>query len=196
MEKINYQETFSHVVKMITINAVISLAAAEGWTLHQMNVYNAFLQGYTQSHLDYSLLTKRSCNKLVVILVCVNDFLITGNNIELINAINMILQNSFKIKDLGELMYFMGIEFAMSSEGILMHQRKYSMELISSIGLEVARPLGAPVDLNQKLTSSEFDSYAFCDADWAFCPNTKKSTIRYFKSGDSLILRGPRSRKT
>lgn len=45
MEKINYQETFSHVVKMITINAVISLAAAEGWTLHQMNVYNAFLQG-------------------------------------------------------------------------------------------------------------------------------------------------------
>lgn len=100
-----------------------------------------------------------------MILVCVNDLLITGNNIELINAINMILQNSFKIKDLGELRYFMGIEFAMSSEGILMHQRKYSMELISSIGLEVARPLGAPVDLNQKLTSSEFDSYVSPSSD-------------------------------
>lgn len=42
---IDYQEIFSHIVKMVNVRVVISLAATEGWTLHQMDVYNSFLQG-------------------------------------------------------------------------------------------------------------------------------------------------------
>lgn len=43
-EGIDYQETFSHVVKIVTVRTVISIATAEGWLLHQMDIYNAFLQ--------------------------------------------------------------------------------------------------------------------------------------------------------
>ncbi|XP_015166247.1 uncharacterized mitochondrial protein AtMg00820-like [Solanum tuberosum] len=43
--EIDYQETFSLVVKMVTIRMVIALDVAESWPLFQMNVYNAFLQG-------------------------------------------------------------------------------------------------------------------------------------------------------
>lgn len=42
-EGIDYQETFSSVVKMVTVRAVISVAAARGWQIQQMDVYNAFL---------------------------------------------------------------------------------------------------------------------------------------------------------
>lgn len=58
----------------------------------------------------------------------------------------------FKIKDLGELRLFLGIEFARNSEGILMHQRRYALELISYLGVGAAKPIGALVEVNQKLT--------------------------------------------
>ena len=44
-EGIDYQETFSPVVKMVTVRSVLALAATEKWHVHQMNVSNEFLQG-------------------------------------------------------------------------------------------------------------------------------------------------------
>lgn len=45
----------------------------------------------------------------------------------------------------------------MSKEIILLHQRKYSLEFISDVGLIGAKLVGAPIEVNQKLTISEFD---------------------------------------
>ena len=42
---INYEETFAPVAKMTTVRMVISIAASQGWPLHQMDVKNAFLHG-------------------------------------------------------------------------------------------------------------------------------------------------------
>lgn len=69
------------------------------------------------------------------------------------------LKDTFKIKDLGDLMHFLGIEFARNKDGIIMHQRKYCLELISDMGLSGSKPIRAPIELNQKLTSAEFDLY-------------------------------------
>lgn len=42
---INYSETFSPVAKIDTIRVLFSIAANEGWPLHQFDVTNAFLHG-------------------------------------------------------------------------------------------------------------------------------------------------------
>ncbi|XP_060177997.1 uncharacterized mitochondrial protein AtMg00820-like [Lycium barbarum] len=42
-EGIDFKETFSPVVKMMTVRVVLALAAANQWCLHQMDMSNAFL---------------------------------------------------------------------------------------------------------------------------------------------------------
>uniref|UniRef100_A0A3Q7GUU5 Uncharacterized protein n=1 Tax=Solanum lycopersicum TaxID=4081 RepID=A0A3Q7GUU5_SOLLC len=59
--------------------------------------------------------------------------------------------------NLGDLRYFLGIEFARSAEGIVMHQRKYALDLISDLGLSGAEPANSPLELHEKLTSTDLD---------------------------------------
>ena len=96
-----------------------------------MKLTNTFIKAeFHQSHLDYSLMAKRTVEGIVIVLIYVDDILIRGSSKRLIDNAKQVLKINFKIKDLGDLRYFLGIEFARNSEGILMHQRKYAMELI------------------------------------------------------------------
>uniref|UniRef100_A0A3Q7GRY4 CCHC-type domain-containing protein n=1 Tax=Solanum lycopersicum TaxID=4081 RepID=A0A3Q7GRY4_SOLLC len=62
------------------------------------------------------------------------------NDSNMIHETKAALQHVFKIKDLGELRYFLGLEFARSDSGILIHQRKYTLELLADMGLSGAKP--------------------------------------------------------
>ncbi|KAL3379683.1 hypothetical protein AABB24_000409 [Solanum stoloniferum] len=96
---------------------------------------------------------------IIIVLVYVDDMLITGSFLKLIEYTKKALQQAFKMKDLGELKYFLGIEFTRSTTGTLMHQRKYALELISEVGMSAAKPAGTPIDINVKLTSKLYDEH-------------------------------------
>ncbi|XP_075086222.1 uncharacterized protein LOC142168944 [Nicotiana tabacum] len=82
-----------------------------------------------------------------------------GDNLKLIQDTKNSLQNIFKMKDLGELRYFLGLEFSRSDDGIVMHQRKYALELIAKVGLTTSKLAAILIDTNVNLTTKQYDEH-------------------------------------
>lgn len=81
----------------------------------------------------------------------------TKISLKIVEETKVSLKHSFKMKDLGELIYFLGIEFVRSNSGVVMHQRRYALQLIYEVGLSRAKPFGTHMDVNTKITSKQYD---------------------------------------
>ncbi|CAN1263050.1 Retrovirus-related Pol polyprotein from transposon TNT 1-94 [Linum perenne] len=75
---------------------------------------------FEQSQNDPSLFTKRTENGITILLIYVDDMILTGSDTQGITEIRRIMSDHFKLKDLGELSFFLGIHVLRSSSGILM----------------------------------------------------------------------------
>ncbi|XP_057535495.1 uncharacterized mitochondrial protein AtMg00810-like [Amaranthus tricolor] len=82
------------------------------------------------------MFTKRDGNDFTVIVAYVDDLLISGSNRFIISHIKSQLHQAFTIKDLGDLKFFLGIEVHRTSEGILLNQRKYILDLLRDTKME------------------------------------------------------------
>ncbi|CAM8942273.1 unnamed protein product [Rhodiola kirilowii] len=215
--------------------------------------------GFIQSSHDHSLFTYKHNGEFLILLVYVDDVIITGTSTTRIDHVKAFIHDAFRIKDLGTLKYFLGLEVARSSTGIFLNQRKYALDLLAETGLLACKPCSTPMDVKEKLALSTAEKLsdptqyrklvgklvylnvtrpdiaftvhtlsqflanpttdhlraaqrvlrfikgapaqglfypakgslaleAYCDADWASCPITRRSTSGYcIKLGPSLI---------
>ncbi|XP_074356820.1 uncharacterized protein LOC141696596 [Apium graveolens] len=189
---LDYFETFAPVAKMTTVRILIAIAAAQGWSISQLDItnlssipvlnvikntsdwvcrlkksiyglkqaprcwftkYSDALKyvGYKQSHSDNSLFTLHTSSQFVAILVYVDDILVTGSTKSAIQQGIDFFSTRFKVKDLGDLKYFLGVEVARSSAGIYLNQRKYTLDILADSGLLGAKPSKIPKEQNHNL---------------------------------------------
>ena len=85
---------------------------------------------FQQSKTDYSLFTRQNNSSFTALLIYVNDILLTENDLTEIQRVKYCLLQQFCIKDLGDLKYFLGIEFPRSKARIYMSQRKYALDIL------------------------------------------------------------------
>lgn len=81
-----------------------------------------------------------------------DEIIITGDDHQEIKALKEQLQQTFEVKDLGQMRYFLGMEVAKSKEGILISQRKYTLDLLKETGKLGCRPASTPLEPNWKVS--------------------------------------------
>ncbi|KAK2451623.1 putative mitochondrial protein [Trifolium repens] len=116
-------------------------------------------EGYEQSTADYSLFTLTKDANFTALLVYVDDIILAGNDLMEFQRIKHILDSNFKIKDLGVLKYFLGLEIAHSKLGITISQRKYCLDLLKESGLLGSKPAITPLDPSAKLHQDKSKPY-------------------------------------
>ena len=111
--------------------------------------------GFIQSKSDYSLFTRSHGSSFIALLVYVDDILYQANDMEFVTKLKKSLDAEFKLKDLGNLKYFLGLEVARSSKGISLCQRKYALEILSNSGMLGSKPMQTPMEQNLKLSETD-----------------------------------------
>ncbi|KAK3038643.1 hypothetical protein RJ639_027306 [Escallonia herrerae] len=107
--------------------------------------------GYHQSNSDHTLFLKKKQGKITALIVYVDDMVVTENDPEEREALQGHLSREFKMKDLGSLKYFLGIEVSRSKKGIFLSQRKYALDLLRETGMLACQPVDTPVEEGLKL---------------------------------------------
>lgn len=208
-EGVDFHDTFSPVVKLTTVKLLLSLSAIHRFSLHQLDISNAFLNGeldeeiymrlppgyaqrkgdslpsnavcklekslyglkqasrqwflkfsstllslgFIQTHSDHTCFLKHADALFLCVIVYVDDIVICCNNDSEVALLKSQLKDHFKLRDLGPMKYFLGLDIARSSDGIHVCQRKYSLDFLADTGLLGCKPSSVPMDPSLKLTS-------------------------------------------
>lgn len=111
--------------------------------------------GFTNSPADTSLFFYRKETTIVLLLVYIDDVIITGNNTSMINLIVTKLDNTFSLKDLGPLSYFLGIQTTWLGPNLLLTQSKYIDDLLTKLNLTSLKPAPTPSTVGKHFSTSK-----------------------------------------
>ncbi|GJT00784.1 ribonuclease H-like domain-containing protein [Tanacetum coccineum] len=157
---VDFDETFSPVVKPATIRTVLSLAVSRQWPIHQLDVKNAFLNGDLSEtvymHQPPGFVDNRYPHH-----VCLLQRSLYGLKqaprawfqrfAALLQQIIGSLNNEFDMTDLGALNYFLGISADRTPTGLFLSQKKYALQLLERAHIVTCNPSRTPVDTESKL---------------------------------------------
>lgn len=103
------------------------------------------------------MFTKITDLSILILVIYVDDILISGLNPDDIADIKTHLHSLFTIKDMGEASYFLGLEIARTTQGILIAQTKYAKDISTDADLldaiYVSSLLPHALDLSQQSTT-------------------------------------------
>lgn len=108
--------------------------------------------GMIKSEHDHSVFYRKSPSGIILLVVYVDDIVITGSDAAGIASLKLFIHTQFHTKDLGLLKYFLGVEVSRNKQGIYLSQRKYVLDLLTETGKLGAKPCSAPMTPNLHLT--------------------------------------------
>ncbi|GKE39237.1 ribonuclease H-like domain-containing protein [Tanacetum coccineum] len=177
---VDFDETFSPVVKPATIRMILSLVVSCQWPIHQLDVKNAFLNGDLSEtvymHQPPGFVDPRYPHHVFLLQRSLYGLKqaprarfqrFTGyatragfyhnrcdSSLFICRQGSQIiasLHKEFDMIDLGALNYFLGISVDRSSTGLFLSQRKYALQLLERAHMVNCNPSRTPVDTESKL---------------------------------------------
>ena len=80
------------------------------------------LQNFQRCRSDPNVYIQKYDGNFIIIVLYVDDLLITGSTVSSISVIKTALHNAFEMSDLGLLKQFLGLEIEKNIDGIMVNQ--------------------------------------------------------------------------
>jgi hypothetical protein len=109
--------------------------------------------GFVEAKSDTSLFVFRRGSDTVYLLLYVDDIILAASSTELLRRTISALQREFTMKDLGPLHHFLGITVERRPDGLLLHQRTYTLDVLKRAVMTDCKPCSTPADLKAKLAA-------------------------------------------
>ncbi|CAN1807703.1 Retrovirus-related Pol polyprotein from transposon TNT 1-94 [Linum perenne] len=111
--------------------------------------------GFRQSDNDPSLFIKSSSRGITILLIYVDDIILTGSDDQGITTVRHTLGEHFYMKELGPLSYFLGLEITRHKDGVFLGQQKYISDLLEEARHADCKPCSTPIEQNVKYSKEE-----------------------------------------
>jgi len=101
--------------------------------------------GFLASKVNTSLFILSDGTNIFYLLVYVDDILLTGSNSAMLHHLMQLLNIEFKLRDLGVVHYFLGIEVQSTGMGLMLRQHKYILDILTRVGMTSCKPVDTSV---------------------------------------------------
>src|SRR4051795_152072 len=129
--------------------------ASRSWNQHFDRVIKSF--GFIQTYGEACIYKKVSGSSVAFLILYVDDILLIGNDVDLLNSVKEYLNNSFSMKDLGEAAYILGIKIYRdrSKRLISLSQSTYLDKVLKRFGMEDSKKGFLPMLPNMTLSKTQ-----------------------------------------
>ena len=104
--------------------------------------------GFTQNPADHCVYAKESNDGKVIIIIWVDDLIVAASNRDTEKRV----REKFKMKDLGRLKYFLGIDFSQSDGCRKMTQERYTNKILQRFNMQDCRTRKTPCEPKREYT--------------------------------------------
>lgn len=124
--------------------------------------FSAFLIafGFKCSIKDPSLFIYHHGSTTIFLLLYVDDMVLTGNDSATLKKLLESLSSEFRMKDMGQLSYFLGIQVQYTPTGLFLNQEKYACDLLHTARMLDCSPMPThvPLQINRVPHQEEYFS--------------------------------------
>jgi hypothetical protein len=111
--------------------------------------------GFVRNTVDHCIYVKEYNGEVCVVLVWVDDMLIASSSEKLLSEVKQKLGDRFKMKDLGKLSYFLGIDFEQGEGFVKMNQKKYICKILERFEMSNCKPKYTVSEAKLEFSSAE-----------------------------------------
>ncbi|XP_025980644.1 uncharacterized mitochondrial protein AtMg00810-like [Glycine max] len=111
--------------------------------------------GFVKSPSEAALYVKLVDANSIIIVVYVDDLLVTRSDEKLIKEFKVEMLKAFEMKNLGLMSFFLGIEVKQDHGGILIHQKKYAREILKKSLMEDCKSTTSPMNQKEKFSKDD-----------------------------------------
>lgn len=110
--------------------------------LHTCLIENDFVQ----NSADTCVYTRERNNEKVILIIWVDDLIIAANNESVLKNVKRMLAERFKMKDMGKLKHFLGIDFEQADDVLKMSQERFVKKVLDRFGMQDCKSRETPCE--------------------------------------------------